>query len=152
MITDCAAAVSRAPLPNTVLSRRYEFGWSFVDSAYFMVQTITSIGYGDLVPENDRQRIEVTTYMLLALTIAAIAVGIMMERLITSDTNIVESLDSDIQKLVEEDKDRLRMHVTRRGTGTIIDEDKSRIFHGGRRRLIGHEVESQCAQAVRLSA
>ena len=117
-----------------------------------MVQTITSIGYGDLVPENDRQRIEVTTYMLLALTIAAIAVGIMMERLITSDTNIVESLDSDIQKLVEEDKDRLRMHVTRRGTGTIIDEDKSRIFHGGRRRLIGHEVESQCAQAVRLSA
>lgn len=28
-------------------------GWSYVDSAYFITVTITTIGYGDLVPKTD---------------------------------------------------------------------------------------------------
>jgi len=28
-------------------------GWSYVDSAYFITATITTIGYGDLVPKTD---------------------------------------------------------------------------------------------------
>ena len=44
--------------------------------------TITSIGYGDLVATNDRQRLEVTIYMLLALSIAATALGIVTDYLL----------------------------------------------------------------------
>jgi hypothetical protein len=66
----------------TYLLGRYEFGWGFTDSVYFMVQTVTSIGYGDLVATNDRQRLEVTIYMLLALSIAATALGIVTDYLL----------------------------------------------------------------------
>ena len=66
----------------TYLLGRYEFGWGFTDSVYFMVQTVTSIGYGDLVATNDRQRLEVTIYMLLALSIAASALGIITDHVL----------------------------------------------------------------------
>ena len=108
-----------------------------------MAQTVTTIGYGDLVPQNQRQRLEITIYMILALTLGATALGIMTQRFISEDASMLENLDSEIAQLVEEDKERESTHVRHRPTGTVIEDDAAaapKPLHFGRRRLIGHEV------------
>lgn len=42
---------------------------SFLQSFYFMVMTSTTIGYGDLVPENPRSKMFITFYSLLSVSV-----------------------------------------------------------------------------------
>lgn len=142
-LTNAAAVLAVIFLLYTALLGRYEFGWSICDSCYFMAQTVTTIGYGDLVPQNQRQRLEITIYMILALTLGATALGIMTQRFISEDASMLENLDSEIAQLVEEDKERESTHVRHRPTGTVIEDDDAtapKPLHFGRRRLIGHEL------------
>ena len=108
-----------------------------------MVQTVTSIGYGDLVATNDRQRLEVTIYMLLALSIAATALGIVTDYLLGTPRSDIraraspgpyrralmgevshasdcaaddqlETMDAEIESLLQEDNDRSKRDLDRR--------------------------------------
>jgi len=42
--------------------------WSYLDSAYFMVMTATTIGYGDVVPQTDMGKIITMIYSLVGIT------------------------------------------------------------------------------------
>ncbi len=44
-------------------------GWSWVDSFYFSVITLTTIGYGDLAPKTDAGKIFTMLYILVGLGI-----------------------------------------------------------------------------------
>ena len=39
-------------------------GWSLVDSLYFSVMTLTTVGYGDLAPTTDVSKLFTTLYVL----------------------------------------------------------------------------------------
>ena len=46
-------------------------GWSWVDSLYFSVITLTTIGYGDLSPTTPLSKLFTSAYAILGLTIFA---------------------------------------------------------------------------------
>jgi hypothetical protein len=42
-------------------------GWGFIDSLYFVVMSITTVGYGDLVPTHDLSKIITIIYSLISI-------------------------------------------------------------------------------------
>ncbi|MCP4167257.1 MAG: two pore domain potassium channel family protein [Chloroflexi bacterium] len=46
-------------------------GWSLVDSFYFSVVTLTTVGYGDFHPETTLGKLVTTVYIFLGLSIIA---------------------------------------------------------------------------------
>ena len=57
----------------------YAEGWSIVDSIYFTAMTITTIGYGDIVPTHDVSKLVATVYSIVSIPIAIFALGILAE-------------------------------------------------------------------------
>lgn len=44
-------------------------GWSYIDSLYFSVVTLTTIGFGDFAPKTDLGKLFTITYILLGIGI-----------------------------------------------------------------------------------
>lgn len=57
----------------------YFEGWSLLDALYFTVSTITTVGYGDLVPTHAASKIIATIYMVLMVPALLIGVGVVSE-------------------------------------------------------------------------
>ena len=45
-------------------------GWSFLDSAYFVTATVTTIGYGDIVPKTDTGKLLTIVFAWLGVSTA----------------------------------------------------------------------------------
>ena len=60
---------------GTVIFRHLE-GWSWVSSFYFTVSTLTTVGYGDLVPTNEWTRLFPALFIVagVAMSLAALTV------------------------------------------------------------------------------
>jgi len=58
---------------GTVFFRWVE-GWSWLDSYFFTVVTLSTVGYGELVPQSAAGRIGTTVFILVGLGIFAVAV------------------------------------------------------------------------------
>ena len=58
---------------GTVFFRHVE-GWSWLDSYFFTVVTLSTVGYGELVPQTATGKIGTTVFILLGLGIFAVAV------------------------------------------------------------------------------
>ena len=48
---------------------RYLEGWNWLDSIYFSVITLTTIGYGDIAPKTDAGKLFTIFYILIGLGI-----------------------------------------------------------------------------------
>jgi voltage-gated potassium channel Kch len=55
-------------LTGTIFYHRTE-GWSWLDSLYFSVITLATIGYGDLVPTTDSSKIFTMAYILIGFSV-----------------------------------------------------------------------------------
>jgi voltage-gated potassium channel Kch len=55
-------------------------GWSFVASFYFSVTTLTTVGYGDLVPTSDFSRLVTAIYVFIGVSISVTALGVIGTR------------------------------------------------------------------------
>ncbi|GGF71656.1 voltage-gated potassium channel [Mameliella alba] len=58
---------------GTVFFRLVE-GWSWLDSYFFSVVTLSTVGYGELVPQTPAGKIGTTVYILLGLGVFAVAI------------------------------------------------------------------------------
>ncbi|MDW3116535.1 MAG: potassium channel family protein [Roseovarius pacificus] len=58
---------------GTVFFRHVE-GWSWLDSYFFTVVTLSTVGYGELVPATPMGKIGTTVFIILGLGIFAIAI------------------------------------------------------------------------------
>ncbi len=57
-------------------------GWSIVDALYFSVMTMSTIGYGDLVPSSDMSKLFTVLYAFLSIgTFAALVAKVVTLRL-----------------------------------------------------------------------
>jgi voltage-gated potassium channel len=56
-------------------------GWSFLDSAYFAVVTIATIGYGDFVPKTPAGKIFTIAYVICGIGIFVAAVSALGEHI-----------------------------------------------------------------------
>jgi voltage-gated potassium channel Kch len=61
-------------LTGTIFSWRFE-DWSFIQSLYFSVVTLTTVGYGDLHPTSDETRIFTIIYILTGLGVLVALLG-----------------------------------------------------------------------------
>jgi len=50
-------------------------GWSYVDSFYFCVQTLTTIGFGDLTPTTDASKLFTSFYALFGIGVMLYVLG-----------------------------------------------------------------------------
>ena len=61
----------------------YAEGWSVIDSLYFCVMTMTTIGYGDFVPTTDLSKLFTIIYSFLSIgvfvSLAAMLAGAMLK-------------------------------------------------------------------------
>ncbi len=53
---------------GTVFYHRYE-GWTVIDSAFFSLITLTTVGYGNLVPTTTLSKIFTMVYLVLGMSI-----------------------------------------------------------------------------------
>lgn len=60
---------------GTILFHRLE-AWSLVQSFYFSVATLTTVGYGDLHPTTDISRIFVSIYILSGVSITFVSLTV----------------------------------------------------------------------------
>ncbi|MAG21860.1 MAG: hypothetical protein CL943_00960 [Candidatus Diapherotrites archaeon] len=51
-------------------------GWSIVDSFYFSAMTLTTIGYGDLVPTNDLSKLFAVFYAIMGVALVLYGLGV----------------------------------------------------------------------------
>ena len=63
-----AAAAVILILAATVAYRLLE-DWSWVDSLYFSVVAVTTVGFGDLTPSTDASKLFTVAYVLVGITI-----------------------------------------------------------------------------------
>ena len=60
-------------------------GWSIVDSLYVTVQTLTTVGYGDLTPRNGAGRLFAVVVMLIGAGGVALAVSTIVQSVVQSE-------------------------------------------------------------------
>lgn len=66
-------------LSGTLIYRAFE-GWSYVDSLYFTVITLTTVGYGDFAPQTTAGKLFTIVYILLGLGIISSFIVLVAER------------------------------------------------------------------------
>ncbi len=85
-------------------------GWNRLDSVYFVVVTMTTIGYGDLVPQTEIGKVFTMFFSFLGIAMAfyfiSIVGGFLFKKHLTSRINQIENK---IQKKEElEKKEKLK--------------------------------------------
>jgi len=65
-----AIVIMLALLAIGTLFYHYQESWSYVDSLYFSVTTLTTIGYGELYPTHDTSKIFTIIYVLIGVPMA----------------------------------------------------------------------------------
>jgi len=63
---------------GTVLFSLLE-GWTFIDSFYFTITTMTTVGFGDLTVTSDVSKLVASLYMILSVPILLIAIEYTVE-------------------------------------------------------------------------
>ncbi|MEL6590165.1 MAG: potassium channel family protein [Bacteroidota bacterium] len=60
---------------GTILFHRLE-SWTYIQSFYFSVVTVTTVGYGDLSPSSDISRLFTAIYILIGVSIGIVTLGV----------------------------------------------------------------------------
>jgi voltage-gated potassium channel len=107
------AAVIVAIIVGTLTFRALE-GWTILNSLYVTVQTLTTVGYGDLTPQTPAGRLFGTVFMLFG-------VGLVLYALTTAVQTIVQSelLATFGQRRRSRKMSRLRNHFIICGAGRV---------------------------------
>src|SRR5438128_10141011 len=60
-------------------------GWSLADSLYLTVQTLTTVGYGDLTPRNGTGRLFAVVVMLMGVGGVGLAISAIVQSVVQSE-------------------------------------------------------------------
>ncbi len=83
----------------------YAEGWTLVNSIYFTAMTITTIGYGDVVPTHDVSKLVATLYAVVSIPIAIFAFGILAENYFELR---LARLERRMQEMLQKEKEIVR--------------------------------------------
>lgn len=75
-----------------VLVYTQEEGWSFLDALYFCVVTLTTVGYGDLLPSSDGSKLFTCGFVIIGIGMIGSALGIVSGYLLDKQEAMLEEL------------------------------------------------------------
>lgn len=84
---------------------RFEEGWSTIDSFYFTVMTMTSVGYGDFVPTHDASKIVTAFYAMISIPLVIFSLGVIAKSYFEKRIGSIEKRISEMlsrEKTLEE--------------------------------------------------
>jgi hypothetical protein len=73
-----AGAATLLVATGTVAYRLLE-DWSWVDSLYFSVVAVTTVGFGDITPSNDASKLFTVAYILVGISLIAAYLNVRMK-------------------------------------------------------------------------
>lgn len=77
-------------------------GWSLIDSFYFSVMTLTTVGYGDFVPTHDVSKIVTALYGVVCIPIVLFIFGVIAENYFE---NRMKSLEHRLREIMSQEKE-----------------------------------------------
>ena len=93
-----------------VIYFQFSENWSRVDAFYFTIMTITSVGYGDLVPTHDVSKIVTAIYSLVSIPVVIVVVSVIAKAYFEERISRVEKRISELirrEKVIEEEVEDL---------------------------------------------
>jgi len=60
-------------------------GWSFIDALYFSVMTMSTVGFGDLVPTTTYSKLFTIVYSILSIGVFVAVVGKLVQVMLADD-------------------------------------------------------------------
>lgn len=99
-------------------------GWNFFDSLYFVFISMSTIGFGDLVPQHPKRMIGTFIYLLFGLALTSMCINVVQEKIhatfLRAKMQIGEKMGLDLEQIMADD------YYTGDGSiGTEGDEDDS---------------------------
>ena len=71
-----------------MISYHFLEGWSWINSLYFSVTTLTTIGYGDLYPTTDVSKLFTILYVITGISIVLYVLSNLQQELILLENRI----------------------------------------------------------------
>ena len=71
----------------------YLEGWSYIDSLYFSVVTLTTVGYGDFTPQTDAGKLFTVFYIIIGIGIIFAFVNTVFNHYFDNRVNAASKLD-----------------------------------------------------------
>ena len=78
--------------------------WTWEESFYFSVVTLTTVGYGDLTPDTGFQRVVIAIYVLIGVTIFVTAISII-------GLNVIEKRQARLAMKISERNESLHLRI-----------------------------------------
>ncbi|MFH1072638.1 MAG: potassium channel family protein [Nanoarchaeota archaeon] len=91
----------------TTIFIHYTEQWSWVDSFYFSGMTMTTVGYGDLVPTKDLTKVVITLDAIFSIGLFLYALSI-IGQIRFRNTNRFENIPKHLTTHLEKGKNRIR--------------------------------------------
>ena len=107
--------------------------WSYVDSFYFSTITLTTVGYGDLVPTKDSSKIFISIYAIFGISVMLYVLGSVVGRLVVEQEQLFLKLFSSINNLRYNPNLRNKKKLNRELIRNLIK--KKLTYDKGKRRI-----------------
>lgn len=82
-------------------------GWNFFDSLYFVFISMSTIGFGDLVPQHPKRMIGTFIYLLFGLALTSMCINVVQEKIhatfLRAKMQIGEKMGLDLEQIMADD-------------------------------------------------
>lgn len=82
-------------------------GWNFFDSLYFVFISMSTIGFGDLVPQHPKRMIGTFAYLLFGLALTSMCINVVQEKIhatfLRAKMQIGEKMGFDLDQIMADD-------------------------------------------------
>lgn len=85
---------------GTLVYHQYE-GWSYLDSVYFSVITLTTIGYGDMHPTHPETKLFTILFVLFGVGLVFYIFATINKHLFESEKEEIKRIEHDLEDLTD---------------------------------------------------
>lgn len=102
-------------------------GWNFFDALYFVFISMSTIGFGDLVPQHPKRMIGTFIYLLLGLALTSMCINVVQEKIhatfLRAKMQIGEKMGLDLDQIMADDYYEGSLGMEGGNAGSNGDED-----------------------------